>query len=244
MADTAVVTYPFDPTGTAATNKVVDEIHVVTDVNDAPYRILIPNFAPFYLNNLTLVHVSQTGVETPMNKKVDYDETLPYHAASRSIGQYLYGGLEIFNKFTDGVIKVTYQTIGDKWCADSKYVYNLLLEKIYNQRTVFWDHITNVQDLFPPIPHDENINLFMGHEELLKALAVVAKAIAEKQIDVPALFLQHINDQNNPHNISAATVNLENVANYPIATDVEVINRQPLDKYVTLRQLVNLLIPS
>ena len=47
---------PFDPTGLASTNYVEDEVHTLTEINDATYRLIVPTFAPFYLDNFKFVH--------------------------------------------------------------------------------------------------------------------------------------------------------------------------------------------
>ena len=44
--------YDFDPTGSLPANLVVDELHTITEINVNTYNIIIPEFAPFYTNNL------------------------------------------------------------------------------------------------------------------------------------------------------------------------------------------------
>lgn len=237
MADTPVVSYPFDDTGTAVTNRVTNESHTVTEVNAAPYRILIPVFAPFYLENFSLSYIDSLGVEHSLNETEDYGFTLPFLAASRSTGKFLYGGVEIYNERVNGTIRFnSYQTVGGVWNVDRNAVYNRLLESVYNHRTVYWDQVSGVYEIFPPTIHQQDAESFTGHEEILKALALISKAISEKQIPIPADFYQHIT-QDNAHNVSASTVGLGNVVNLRMATDQEVKDHVPVDAYVTLRQL-------
>jgi hypothetical protein len=51
----------------------------------------------------------------------------------------------------------------------------------------------------------------------------------------------HTVDYTNPHRVTATQVGLGNVANLPLATDLEVANGESLDKYVTLRQITTYL---
>lgn len=235
------VTYPFDSSGVAPENLVADELHTVTAVNAAPYRILIPDFAPFYLHNLKLEHVDLTGVVKPLTEGVDFYPTLPYMAATRSIGQYLYGGLALNNDLVNGTVRIKYQTLGGEWCADVDYVYRELAESVYNSRVVWWDQITNKQELFPPIEHSHDVGSFYGHTELLTRLESIREAILSAAGNAPASYIAHLLDTVNPHQVSKVHVGLGNVPNLPLATDSDVVNGLFEDKLVTLRHVLLLL---
>ena len=237
------VNYPFDTTGIAATNLVTGELDTVTEVNAAPYRILIPSFAPFYLHNLLIEHINELGVAQPLIEGVDFYATLPYMAATRSTGKPVYGGLSILSELPQGTIRLQYQTVGGTWCADRDYVYNQLLTDLYNPRTAWWDQLTNVQDLFPPTVHEQPIGDVMGHEAILAVLGQIREAIITNPNTVPAFFFEHVLNLGNPHQLSKLDIGLEKVANYELATDEEVIGRVVTDKYVTLRQVLMLLNP-
>lgn len=233
--------YPFDPTGLAATNLVEGELHTLTEVNSAPYRILIPTFAPFYLHNLLLEHVGQTAVVTPLNEGVDYHVALPYMAASREVGKALYGGLAFISDLPQGTIRLKYQTLGGDWCADRNYVYERLLETVWNQRVTWWDMVTNVQATFPPIDHQHSATDLAGHVDILAKLEEIRLALLQSPNLAPAEYIAHLLATGNPHALTKADLGLENVSNLPPASDDEVLGRLPLDKTVTLRQILMLL---
>jgi len=235
------VTYPFDSSGVAPENLVANELHTVTAINAVPYRILIPIFAPFYLHNLKLEHVDLTGVVKPLDEGVDFYPSLPYMAATRSIGQYLYGGLVFNNDLMNGTIRVTYQTLGGEWCADVDYVHGQLLESIYNSRVVWWDQITDKQGVFPPIEHSHDVGSFYGHTELLLRLEAIREAIMTAPASAPASYLAHLLDSQNPHQTNKAQVGLGNVPNLALATDADVANALFEDKFITLRQVLLLM---
>ena len=233
--------YPFDTTGLATTNLVQDEVHSLTEVNAATYRILIPTFAPFYLHNLSLDHVAPDGGIDPLIEGVDYYCSLPYMAASRSTGQAVYGGLSIITALPQGTMRMTYQTLGGDWCADADYVYQRLLETTYNRRTTWWDLITDVQNTFPPTEHPLPVGDIDGMTALLEKLEQIRAVLLNAPDSVPAMYLQHMLAKGNPHSTTLLDLGLENVQNYPAATDEEVAARLPLDKTVTLRQILTLL---
>lgn len=232
--------YPLDLTGLAASNLVENELHTLTEINDDTYRILIPTFAPFYLHNLLVEHVDVMGVASPMEEGADYYCSLPYMAATRSTGKPVYGGLCITNRLVEGTIRLRYQTVGGEWCADVDYVYERLLESVYNRRTTWWDRLTNVQEIFPPTEHPHPVTDIEGHGALLLRLQAIEEAILARPNDIPAMMAAHILDYD-LHHQTATSVGLGKVANLEMATDEEVMTLQPLEKYVTLRQALMLL---
>ena len=172
------VVYPLDTTGLAASNLILNEPHTLTAINSSTYRLLIPTFAPFYVDNFALSHVSDVGVVTPLVEGEHFNFAMPYIAATRSIGKSLYGGVSIIDSLLDGYIRIdSYQTIGGDWVADTQYVATRLAEMIYNPRTTVWDIVTNKTDLFPPINHDEQLDYVMGHGDLIAALNKIVEAI-------------------------------------------------------------------
>lgn len=234
---------PLDLTGVAASNLIQNEIHAVSEVNAATYRIIIPVLAPFYLHNLALEHVDQGGTVTPLNEGVDYYLVLPYMAATRSTGQQIYGGISIINEYANGTIRlVSYQTLGGLWCADAAYVYGKLLLSQFNKRTTWWDSITNVQQLFPATDHATPMDQVVGHLEMIAKMEEIRAAILSTPNVTPGLFAAHLlQTTGNPHGVTKEEVGLGNVQDYPQATDAEVLAHAHVDKTVTLRQILLLL---
>lgn len=235
------VTYPLDTTGEAVTNLVKQELHTLTSINSAPYRALIPEFAPFYLNNLLVEHIEEDGTVNPLTIHENFNEVFPWMDASRKTRQHLYGGILLTDLSLSGTIRLTYQTIGDKWCVDRDYVYNVLLSKVYNPRIVWWDQITNVHDWFPVIDHPTEAEDITGIERMIEELGNITRAILEGTDKTPASFVAHMTEIGNVHSMTASDINLGQVQNLPLATDEEVLNRIPVTKYVTLRQVLMLL---
>jgi hypothetical protein len=230
--------YPFDPTGLASTNRVVGEAHTLTEINASAYRIIIPAFAPFYLDNFTLSYTDTVGVVHPLAEGVDYHLTLPYVGASRSIGKMVYGAISITTLEMNGQYNVSYQTIGGEWTCNVPVVFTNIVNGVYNPRTTTWDVVTNIQELFPPITHPVDFSMLKGQEELISKLGEIEAAI----LAGPSVSLtNHVANFTNPHGVTKNQVGLGNVANLPMATDAEVAARAPVDKYVTLKQILSLL---
>lgn len=236
----STVSYPLDNTGLSPANKVPNEKHVLTEVNDATYRILIPDFAPFYLDNFTLVHVDALGVQTTLTRDLDFVTTLPYLSASTAIGKMLYGGVSINNNIVNGTLFMTYQTLGGDDNAYVPAVRAQLYEMTVNPRTVSWEIIANKPDIFPPDPHGHPFSDLADSQALIDAVNEIPKAIAEGP-NPGNSYVSHITDENNPHKTTKEQVGLGNVSNLALATDQEVAQFQRIDKYVTLKQVIDLL---
>ena len=67
-----VTPLPFDPTGAAPTNKVVNEQQVITAVNFRDYHYVIPNLAPFFSDTVVMTAKNPDGSNHPLTEGVDY----------------------------------------------------------------------------------------------------------------------------------------------------------------------------
>lgn len=236
-------TYPFDPTGLSSDNLVVHELHTLTQVNAAPYRMLIPTFAPFYLNNLVIEHTDLQGNTNTLNEGVDYYTALPYMGAMRSTGKLIYGGIPFISNLVQGTIKISYQTVGGEFCCDAAYVYERLLETEYNPRTTWWDRLSNVQQLFPPVQHDSSLDDVYQIEVLFQHLENIRGAILEAPTKVPGSYVAHMLARN-PHGLTKEDLGITPIGTMDMVTDQEVVQKATIDnveKVMTMRQVQLLL---
>ena len=99
--------YPLDTTGVSTTNKIQDEEQFLTEANFKDYRYVIPDFSPFYLNNLIVIHVQTDGSKKVLTEGIDFYPALQYVAATRSIGREIWGGISFTNKNIQGTVLLT-----------------------------------------------------------------------------------------------------------------------------------------
>lgn len=195
------VSYPYDPTGSAASNLVENEKHVLTAINDDPYRFFVPQFAPFYTHNLKIVYIEEvTGVEYVLVEGRDYDPIVPYMSASRALGKIIYGGISFINDKINGTVYITYQCLGGEYSADRDYVVNNIAEHNYNPRVCSWDQLTNIQCAFPPEEHPQDIDTFTNYRDLLTKCDEIRDAIASADHSaIYQLVMNHVLNFNDPH---------------------------------------------
>lgn len=181
--------YEEDLTGIKVDNLVVDELHAVSESQFKDYKLIIPNFAPFYHTNFKVI-ISSNGVERELVEDVDYSLTLNYIAGTRTTGKILYGGIQLHDLASNGVLKMTYQTLGGGHLVDRLDILTLLADRVYNPRETVWDTLTNVPVAFPPKPHFQDYDTFYGQEVVVKSLDDIAEAIATNT----SLTLDTLND--------------------------------------------------
>lgn len=235
------VVYPFDPNAELESNFILQERHTLSSVNAAPYRIIIPDFAPFYVNDFSATYVSLSGIPEPLIEGVHYYMALNYVGASRSTNKSVYGGIPIITSFANGYIDISYRVVGGPWCADVDHVYRMLLETVYNPRMTWWDNLTNVQEVFPPTPHQQPVDDVSGLTDMLGSLDGIRQAILQAPGEAPASYVAHLVSKGNVHDMTLGDLGCQEAATLAIATDVEVLERQRIDKAVTLRQILLLL---
>ena len=191
------ITYPLDFSGVASTNKVVGELHSTSEAQFRSERFIVPNFAPFYVDNFRLT-VTVGNVTTPLVEDVDFSFALSYVTGTRTTGKAMYGGVTLLNDNLNGILSMDYQTIGGDQVADRLAVLTRLAEMAYNPRTTIWDILTNVPNALPPIPnHYQDYDQFYGQEKVVEALLQIRDAILTNSSltqETITQFLQTINN--------------------------------------------------
>lgn len=170
------VSYPLDLTGVAASNLVVDELHSVNEAQFRDYFFIVPQLAPFFVDNFSLSLVSG-NTSILLKEDVDYSFAIPYVTGTRTTGKQMYGAVTLHNLDMNGILKMTYQTLGGDQVADRLSVLSMLADKAYNPRTTVWDVLTNVPNALPPTPHYQDYDDFKGQEAVVEKLSEVRDAI-------------------------------------------------------------------
>ncbi len=178
----STIEFQFDPTGQNPNNLIIDEIHPITEANFNDYSFVIPNFSPFFTNNLNVLFKPINGNATLLQEGVDYSLGLPYYGAIRAIGLPVYGAL-VFNKYNiSGSVSISYQTIGGDWVNNNLDLYRNLAQIGFSPLVAYYEQISNVPSSFPPVSHDQKLNSLMGQDELIQAINNLATIIAQKEL--------------------------------------------------------------
>ena len=201
------VSYPFDFTGNAPSNRITGELHAVSESTYGTYSFIVPNFAPFYVDNFSAT-ITQNNVTRPLVEDVDFSFALEYVTGTRTVGKVLYGAITLHNlTLNDGIITLNYQTLGGN-IADRLQILTKLAELAYNPRTTIFDNLIDTPAALPPVPHYNDYDQFYGQEELVTTLGQIRDAIIQNSSLTQAEinnFLNIINSQININNFVRKT---------------------------------------
>jgi len=229
MPDPVIVSYPFDATGTLLSNRVLDEQHAVTENNYRDFYFIVPKFAPFFAESITVVHSNQ-GTNRVLVENVDYYCALMFIGATRSITKPIYGAITLNNLNTSGIISISYNTLGGPWTVDDQLIIEQIAEKAYNPRTVSWEQIAETPITFPPTPHAWELVDLVGLTEVVDSLGGIEEAILNSST---AQINTHFTNFNNPHFVTKSQLGLSNLGNWNLATHTEVLDGVSSDTLIT-----------
>lgn len=210
------VTYPFDPTGVNPLNRINNEQHVLTSLNDTQlYQTVIPAAAPFFADNAVISFRNPDSSIRVLTEGVDYYFTNKFISASKATAKPVYGSITFLDKDITGVLRLGYQTVGGVWTLDDTEIATILANMVNNPRTTAWEQIAELPMSFPVIDHEWDLVDMVGATEMVEAIYGVRDAVlASSAGGIGA----HVADKNNPHETNKAQVGLGDVQNYPIAT--------------------------
>lgn len=235
----AQVSYPFDPSGTLASNKITAEHQTISPPELSEFLFIIPMATPFFAASMKVVHLPS---QRTLVEGTDYVPTHYFHDASLQCAKPIYGSLTFFNNQLTGAVRLEYQTLGGDWTLNSQKIVEILSNKLVNPRRVTWEQVAELPYAFPPIDHDWHLDDMVGMSEVVEVLEGIRDAlIASGEGGLQA----HIADKGNPHNVTATQVGLGSVQNYGVATVAEAQAGTSATKYLTVlrgAQLVQALI--
>lgn len=221
--------YPYDPTGTAITNKIVSENHTVqppNNISDASF--IIPRAAPFFGESV-IVRTGPTEGSTRLYEGVDYYLTHKFVTLSYLLARPIYGSITFINRNYTGDVFVSYQTVGGEYVLDSYSIIEERTRSLYSVFMVTWEQVAGNFPQLPPYDHKMAGDDTVGYGALVDAVNSLAAVIGNGggsggtggssggDGSFPALQA-HIN-ANIAH--TKAQVGLGNVDNYKTANEAD-----------------------
>lgn len=216
--------YPYDSLGTAGTNRIVNEVRVITPPTDPELaNWIMPAAAPFHSDSV-IMRLGPLPTDTTLTFGVDYVFTHYFVSLSQHIAKPIYGSIKFLNRNFSGSIYLTYQTVGGPFTVADTLILENLSRSLYNISTVTWDQVQGVPQFFPPTPHQHDVADMTGMADVVTALNSLVTAIAGQNGNIAGIVTtlqQHI------ASLSAhtpAAVGLGNVPNFAVATLQDVLD--------------------
>lgn len=219
--------YEEDLYGTNPDNLIPAEVQTVSAPSDEDdFFFTIPHCAPFFATSLVVMN-DATGVPYVLGE--DYVIGHYFIEAMGKTGRPIAGSIRFLRQNINSKVRFRYQTLGGQWGFDKAKILAELSNRAINPVTRSWGMIAPLPATFPPLPHTEDVLDIVSAEEIVEGidrLADVVEAAAE------GTSASHINDKNNPHQVTAFQVNLGNLSNFKFATSVQATNPNFTDAYM------------
>lgn len=207
--------YEEDLHGTNPANLITGEVHTLQVPGPTDYYFIIPKAAPFFVDSLQVIN-HLTGV--PYVEGEDYMVGHRFIEAMRSIGRPIAGSIRFMKRSIIGQVRLTYRTIGGQWGFSDQAILAELSRKQYNPLIRSWGNIDVLPASFPPLQHDQPVNSLIGSAEILEALERLADIM---EATASGTTESHLEDFNNPHRVTKEQVQLGNVPNFAMATELQ-----------------------
>lgn len=225
------LTYPFDPTGNLASNKITNELQVLTATNWRDYHFIVPKLAPFFEDGLKLSFRGLDNSVRRLEPGIDYFLTHQFHDASLACAKPIFGSISFNNVMLNGVVQIDeYQSLGGIWTLDEAKIAEILAERLRNPRITTWEQVVDMPISFPVIDHEWNLVDMVGMKEVMEALWGIE---AQLRLSGQTGLAEHIANHNNPHMVTATQVGLGLVRNLMTASVAEAIAGLSNDLYMT-----------
>jgi hypothetical protein len=225
-----ILTYPFDPTGTAASNVRTDEQHIIAPPDVTPdFYFIVPKCGPFFERDLKLVHYP-SGRE--LVHGVDYHLGWKFISATRATAKPVFGSICILDRTLAGTIAIErIRYLGGDWQIDEARALEMLLSNLTNPRTTSWEQVQELPYGFPVIDHEWDLDDMVGATEVVESINNLAESIGGNSGgQTPDT---HINNLNNPHQVTKEQVGLGNVPNFSVALLSDLDGAGAQDKFMT-----------
>jgi len=229
MAQPVVLKYKEDPTGVNPSNRVVDEPHAV---GNRRYRILIPEHGAFFKEGVVITDaLTRLPLSTDDYKFAEYEAL-----ASKRFAKEVYSVILITNQtLTTGTFLFTGQYVGGESSFSSSAIQRMYEDVMKDDRPVHWGDILGKDKFFNPLDHLHDAGDVYGQEYVVQALESIRRAIlmgdsashdmilelidrgnAELEAKIQKVandLLLHLQDRNDPHDVTKDQVGLGNIPN-------------------------------
>jgi hypothetical protein len=227
---TSAYLYPYDATGTLASNKIVSENHTVqppNNISDASF--IIPRASPFFGESI-IVRTGPTEASTRLEEGVDYYLTHKFVTLSYVLARPIYGSITFINRNFTGDVFVSYQTVGGEYVLDSYSIIEERTRSLYSVFMVTWEQVSGSFPQLPPYDHKMAGDDVVGFGAVVDSVNNLSATIASTGGGTGgtggsgdggfAALQAHIN-ANISH--TKAQVGLGNVDNYKTANEADVV---------------------
>lgn len=208
-------------------NLITNEVQTLQTPGLDDYYFIIPYAAPYYVETLKVMNHA-TGVAYKEGE--DYVIGHYFVDAMQSLKRPIAGSIRFLKKSIAGNARLQYHTVGGQWGFSAQAILEELSNKQLNPIIRSWEQIDGLPARFPTIAHDQSVDSLVGSTEIQEAIEGIAAAV---EAAAAGSSQSHIDDRNNPHQVTKAQVGLGSVVNLPLATLAQALQTTFAGGYMT-----------
>lgn len=245
---------PLDTTGTQKGNRVYQEYHDITKQSTGEVRVIVMNNGFFYKDSITVT--DKQGM-TVLKNNQDYQITGFSPEILKLTGKEACSIIVINNTKVGKEIFVSGQMVGGPFNRVGETIASKLKGLFSRTRRIKYANIKEVPDAFTLNGHIHpywDLYSFTPRISLITRMKTYIKLNLEAELEkmkqdfndefgqqlegkneIFRIFKDHIDNKNNPHQVTLTQVNLNNVTNGGIGelTDMSAVNEYYPDLYLT-----------
>lgn len=188
---TIMVAYPYDPSGTRDECHIQDESHVIL-TNDNTFRVIVPELAPFFKHDLTVIH---TASRLELKEGKDYNLGYKLRSAEKIALRDLYGCIVIINPELKGEFFVSYRSVGGDFVGIRSEVITYLANALNDPTRTPFEKVLNRPAYYTPPKHEQHYADFLNKEFTEEALDDIVAAIDTAIVNTDSSAIGHLNSR-------------------------------------------------
>lgn len=231
---------PLDWTASARTNYVINEGHSLGSQYDDPYRIIVMDKGYFYLNDLQVFDSRRRELK----RGTDYQCLAMNKAVVNKTSFNACAVIVITNPSIGDNVWINARMVGGEYCSVNAAIVQMAQHLLAGGiRKIYWKNIKDKPDAFKPNGHFHllwqlygftpptavlkrmSASIQLGTKNIFGGMYSNYKtAMSQLELDLAtseARLTTHIQDTRDPHGVTKAQIQLSNVYNAPVATQVQ-----------------------
>jgi len=166
--------YRYDPTGEAASNLIIDEVH---EISATGARVVLAREGVFYTRDFSLRPLQGGAI---LVAGVDYHFIAMDAEITSMTGLESASGIELDNAAIVGQYALTYRCVGGVEGRSQQLAYQLKEAiEAADELTIDWNKLINVPAQFPPIQHQHQITDLTALELVSQAINGLERALLD-----------------------------------------------------------------
>lgn len=173
--------YPLDLTGGKPENKVTER-QTLSHPARTDFNIMIPNYAPFFIDSLTVKKVETA--EILVFGRDYYIGTIFEGITAYTAHQQIVGATIIFlDQWVGGTYEITYQTLGGEYTTNPTRILESLVRNNSNPFSTTWENITNKPINYPVGHHGHQAEELTNYGDMINALEQIGLKLEQYLLD-------------------------------------------------------------